>query len=127
MSMVIGIERDARCVGQVALAPAGGRDENLEPPRYNEAQGDDEQRNVTNGKSEDMKRFVSYLVEGRIRETEDNRQDRCRDVSEKHSPEDRDLPVLALSNDLVEITAKLVPLQNTMSANLVSAGVLGGL
>lgn len=73
MSMVIGIECDARCVGQMTLTPARRRDENLKPARYDEAHGDDEQRNVTNPKSEDVKRFVPYLVEGRIREAEDDR------------------------------------------------------
>lgn len=108
--MAIGIKRDARRVGQMSLTPARRGDENLEPPRYNVAQADDEQRNVSNAKPEDVKRFVPYLVKGRIRKAEDDRQDRRRDVSEKHSPEGRDFPVLALSNDLVEITAKLVSL-----------------
>lgn len=124
MGMIIRIKRDARCVGQMTLAAAGRRNENLEPSRYNEAQGDDEQRNVTNAKSEDVKRLVPYLVESRIRETKDDRQDRRRDVSKKHAPEDRNIPILALGNDLVEITAKLVSLK-TILASLVPTEILG--
>lgn len=48
-------------------------------------------------------------------EGEDDREDGSRDVAQKERKESRDLPVLVLANNHVEITAELVTLIRKVS------------
>ena len=75
------------------------RDPDIEPSGHNEAETDNNERNVSNAKSEDMERIVAEFVEGGIGEAIDYGEDGGADVFEERCPPKRDLPVVTEADD----------------------------
>lgn len=67
---------------------------------------------MSDTETQNMERVVAEGVEVGVREREDDAQSRGGNVSEDYGPENRNAPVLALSDDLVEVTAQLVALES---------------
>lgn len=59
----------------------------------------------------DVERVVGQAFKSRVRETEDDGEDRARDISQDRGPERRQSPVRAPTNDSVEVVPKLVALR----------------
>ena len=94
----------------MALAAAVGRDKDIVPPGNKEAAGNDDESNVADGETENVQWILAELVEGAVAEAVDDGESGSGDVAEERSPEHRDLPILALANDLVQVAVELVAL-----------------
>ena len=67
---------------------------------------------MSDTEAQNVERVVAKGIEIGVRERVDDAQSRSGNVSEDYGPENRNAPVLALSNDLVEVTAQLVALES---------------
>jgi hypothetical protein len=104
---VFGLHRNSR-LGAIATTFHG--DESIVISWYCEAENDDNHGEVCQDEASNHHGIVSQAVEFGIGEGEDNRKYGSTDVSEKEGKERRDLPVLSLSYNDVEVAAELVAL-----------------
>lgn len=71
------------------------RKDGLEQPRHDKTQDHNDKNDVCDSKTENMQRVTAQLVECRVGEGDDDREDGGRDVSDDRSPVDGNPPVLA--------------------------------
>lgn len=96
--------------GGLSLSTALRRDQDVEPSRRENARCDDDQANVGDAETEDVKGVLSQGVECWVGETEDDGEDRAGDEAEQRAPEEGDAPVLTACDDDIEIASKILPL-----------------
>jgi hypothetical protein len=104
---VFGLHRNSR-LGAFATTFHGN--ESIVISWYRETEDDDNHSEICQDEAGNHHGIVSQAVEFGIGKGEDDRKYGSTDVSEKEGKECRDLPVLSLSYDDVEVAAKLVAL-----------------
>jgi hypothetical protein len=102
--------KNLRTVVDLPVAAAGGLDEDVESTRNDQAGKSEDDRDVGSGETEDMEGIHSLLEEVRVGKRENNSEDWCRDEAKDGTPEERDVPILSVPNDNIEIAAQLFEL-----------------
>lgn len=100
-----------RRVGHIRKVHLLRRDEDVKGARHDEADSDDDHDDMGNSERKDVSRIVPLGVELGVRKREDDGEDGARDVFDDGAPDDWDLPVFAIGNDVVKIAAQLVALE----------------
>lgn len=116
-------KRDTRGIVHLAVVAAWGRDQNVEPPREDEAEGNYDQGEMGDAKAEDMQGVLAaFGVKGGIGKAVHDGQDRRGHVLDERTPEGGDIPVLAGTDNDVEVAAKLLGLGGRLEGQRIKEG-----
>lgn len=105
-----GASQDTWCYGLLPVVTSLGNDEDIEPSGHHESEHTPKQQEVSNDEAHHVERVIVEPFEGGIGETEGDGEDGAGEVSQERSPDCRQRPVRATTDDSVEIVSELVSL-----------------
>lgn len=95
----------------LVVIPSLMQDKNIKRAGNDNTKDNKEQRDVGASEAKDMEGIhAAHFVETRVGEGGDNGQNGGRDVSKHRSPKERNIPVLSLTDNEIEVPAELVGL-----------------